>query len=47
MYQCALITKMARGRCTACPKAFHADVYRLTSIAFIGLPCPMNAAGIA
>lgn len=46
MYQCALITKMARGRGTACPKAFHADVYLLTSIAFIGLPCPMNAAGI-
>jgi hypothetical protein len=26
MYQCALITRMARGRGTAAPKAFHAVV---------------------
>src|SRR5919202_5163591 len=46
MYQCALITRMARGRGTACPNACHAAVYRLTSRAFIGLPWPKNAAGI-
>jgi hypothetical protein len=46
MYQCALITRMARGRGTARPKARHAAVYRLTSKAFIGFPWPMNAAGM-
>src|SRR6478735_3517782 len=47
MYQCALITRMARGRGTDWPKERQLDVYRLSSNAFIGLPCPMNAAGIA
>jgi hypothetical protein len=46
MYQCALTTRMARGRGTASPKDFHAEVYRFTSTAFIGFPCPKNAAGI-
>ncbi|MEE3920432.1 epoxide hydrolase N-terminal domain-containing protein [Micromonospora sp. BRA006-A] len=46
MYQWALTTRIARGRGTAAPKAFHAEVYRLTSRAFIGLPWPRNAAGI-
>src|SRR5581483_2320940 len=46
MYQCALTTKMARGRGTAWPNARQAWVYRLSSRAFIGLPCPKNAAGM-
>ena len=46
MYQCALTTRMARGRGTASPNARHAAVYLFTSSAFIGLPWPMNAAGI-
>ena len=46
MYQWADTTRMARGRGTACPKARHALEYRLISIAFIGFPCPKNAAGI-
>src|SRR5581483_1712344 len=46
MYQCALTTRMARGRGTARPNARQAWVYRLSSRAFIGLPCPKNAAGI-
>src|SRR2546421_12023991 len=46
MYQCALTTRMARGRGTAWPNARQAWVYRLSSRAFIGLPCPKNAAGI-
>src|SRR5688500_2357986 len=37
---------MARGRGSARPKARHASVKRLTSSAFMGLPCPRNAAGI-
>ena len=37
---------MARGRGTLAPNARHADVYRFVSSAFIGLPCPRNAAGI-
>ena len=47
MYQCADTTRMARGRGTAAPNARHASVYRFVSSAFIGLPCPKNAAGIA
>ena len=47
MYQCADTTRIARGRGTARPKACQAWVYRLVSSAFIGLPCPMNAAGIS
>jgi hypothetical protein len=46
MYQCAETTRIARGRGTACPNDRHAEVYRLTSRAFIGLPCPKNAAGM-
>jgi hypothetical protein len=46
MYQCAETTRMARGFGTAAPNARQASVYRLVSRAFIGLPCPMNAAGI-
>jgi hypothetical protein len=46
MYQCAETTRMARGRGTDEPKLRHAWVYRLSSKAFIGLPCPRNAAGI-
>jgi hypothetical protein len=47
MYQCADTTRIARGRGTARPKACQAWVYRFVSTAFIGLPCPMNAAGIS
>jgi PPOX class probable F420-dependent enzyme len=47
MYQWADTTRMARGSGTAAPKAAHASVYRLCSRAFMGLPCPMKAAGIA
>src|SRR3954468_10095847 len=46
MYQCALITRMARGRGAASPNARQAAVYRFTSRAFIGLPWPKNAAGM-
>ena len=50
MYQCALMARMARGRgksrSALAPKSRHAAVCRLTSKPFIGLPCPMNAAGI-
>src|SRR5690348_15697691 len=46
MYQCAETTRIARGRGTAAPNARHAAVYRLCSSVFIGLPWPMNAAGI-
>src|SRR5262249_45598989 len=34
------------GLGTDSPKARHADVYRLVSRAFIGLPCPKKAAGM-
>ena len=46
MYQCADTTRIARGRGAARPKACQAWVYRLVSSAFIGLPWPMNTAGI-
>src|SRR3954469_19509442 len=46
MYQCAEITRIARGRGTDAPNACQASVYRLRSRVFIGLPWPMNAAGI-
>jgi hypothetical protein len=45
-YHCAETTRIARGRGTLAPKARHADVYRFVSSAFIGLPCPRNAAGM-
>src|SRR5206468_6402956 len=38
--------RIARGRGTDCPKARQASVYRFFSRAFIGLPWPMNAAGM-
>jgi hypothetical protein len=38
MYQCAEMTRIARGRGTALPNACQALVYRLVSGAFIGLP---------
>src|SRR3954447_20187169 len=47
MYQCALTTRIARGRGTDSPKPRQAAVYRLSESAFIGLPCPKNAAGIS
>ena len=46
VYQCAEITRIARGRGTERPKSAHASVYLLGRTACIGLPCPMNAAGI-
>ena len=46
IHQCAEITRMARGRGTDAPRLRQARVYRLISRAFIGLPWPMNAAGI-
>src|SRR5664280_171653 len=46
MYQCAETTRIARGRGTAWPNALHAEVYRLVSSAFIGLPWPKKAAGM-
>src|SRR5215218_7016543 len=45
-YQCAETTRIARGRGTDRPNSRHALVYRLRSSAFIGLPCPKNAAGM-
>src|SRR5215212_6879736 len=45
-YQCAETTRIARGFGTARPKARHASVYRFFSSAFIGFPCPKNAAGM-
>src|SRR5215472_14607076 len=46
MNQCAETTRIARGRGKDSPIAFQARVYRLSSIAFIGLPCPTKTAGI-
>lgn len=46
MYQCALTTRIARGRGTDSPKDLQAAVYLFSEMAFIGLPCPKNAAGI-
>src|SRR5512142_2421799 len=46
-YQWAETTRTARGRgATEAPKARHAAVYRLSSRVFMGLPWPMNAAGV-
>ena len=42
----ALVYLIARGRGMVSPKRRHASVYRLCSSAFMGLPCPRNAAGI-
>lgn len=38
VYQCAEMTRIARGRGTEAPKMRHASVYLLCSRAFIGLP---------
>ena len=47
MYQCAETTRIARGRGIRDPNTRHDSVYRLWSRAFIGVPWPKNAAGIA
>ncbi len=39
MYQCAEITRIARGVGTLAPNSLHAEVKRLVSSVFIGLPC--------
>ncbi|GAA0798148.1 hypothetical protein Sya03_47760 [Spirilliplanes yamanashiensis] len=46
MYQCADTTSTARGLGTAAPRSRQAVVWRFSSSAFMGLPCPMKAAGI-
>src|SRR5690349_1548913 len=46
MNQCAEIARMARGRGTDAPSSRQARVKRLDSSVFIGLPCPMKAAGM-
>jgi hypothetical protein len=43
--QCAEMHKIARGFGNFSPYARHAREYFVSSIAFMGLPCPMNAAG--
>src|SRR3954471_15163595 len=45
-YQWAETTRIARGRGTDWPNARQASVYRFFSSAFIGFPCPKNAAGM-
>jgi hypothetical protein len=47
MYQCAETANIPRGRGTSAPNARQASVKRFLSCAFIGEPCPRNAAGIA
>src|SRR3569832_466462 len=46
MYQCAEIASTAHGRGSVCPNSRHVAVKRLFSCVFMGLPCPMKAAGI-
>ena len=46
-YQWADTIRMARGRGTEAPKLRQASVKRLRSSAFIGLPWPRKAAGMA
>ena len=46
MNQCAEITSSARGCGSVCPSRRHALVKSLSSSVFIGLPWPMNSAGI-
>src|SRR5436190_4629440 len=46
-YQCAETARTARGLPRDFPRSRHADVCRLVSRVFIGLPCPMNAAGMS
>jgi hypothetical protein len=45
-YQCAETTSNARGRGSCSPSARHAPVKPFTSSMLIGLPWPMNKAGI-
>jgi hypothetical protein len=45
-YQCADTETIARGRGIAFPIAAHPSVYELRVIAFIGVPCPKNIAGM-
>jgi dihydroflavonol-4-reductase len=46
VYQCAEIATIARGRGSDAPSAFQSSVHLLVTSAFIGLPWPMNSAGI-
>src|ERR1017187_1342011 len=46
VYQCAEMQRTARGRGNKRPTDCQALVKRLSSRAFIGLPWPMNRAGI-
>src|SRR4051812_24783849 len=46
MYQCAETARIARGRGNDVANPRQASVYALCSNAFIGVPWPMNAAGI-
>src|SRR3569832_1850040 len=46
MNQCAEIASTAHGRGSVCPNSRHVAVKRLFSSVFMGLPCPMKAAGI-
>jgi len=45
-YQCAEMTRSARGRGSCRPNARHASVYPFVSSAFKGLPWPTNSAGM-
>ena len=45
-YQCAEIASTALGRRRDAPMRFHSVANSVSSIAFIGLPCPMNKAGM-
>src|SRR4051794_11995329 len=44
--QCADTARMARGRGSVAASTAQASVHRFRSRVFIGLPCPMNTAGI-
>src|SRR5690606_19021179 len=44
--QWAETIRMARGRGKAAPSVRQPCVYRFVSRVFIGLPCPMNSAGL-
>ena len=46
MYQCAEIISTARGRGVVLPSSAHDAVKRFVSSVFIGLPWPMNTAGM-
>src|SRR3974377_23306 len=46
VYQWADSERIARGRGSAAPSARHAAVAALLASAFVGLPWPMNTAGM-